>query len=192
MITNGPRNNSFINRIAIIGSYLLTIPYRLFYRGKVHFGKGFITNGLLTISGPGKVCFGDNVCAWARKEPNRIITLSPDAVITIGNNVRLNGAEIQSAVSISIGNNCILGSTTIMDTDFHSINVDRATNPSASVIQKPINIEDNVWIAGRSAVLRGVSIGNNSIVGFGSIVRTNIPDNVIVIGNPAQVVRKLN
>lgn len=56
---------------------------------------------------------------------------------------------------------------------------------------KTITIEDNVWIGGSSAVLPGVTIGKNSIIGAGSVVNKDIPRNVIAVGNPCKVIKKL-
>ena len=191
MYIASPGRNPLILALVKCASYFFTLHYRLFYSGRVTFGKNFITDWRLRISGPGNVSFGDNLFAWARKEPNIIRTFDPKATIIIGDNVRLNGAEIQASTSITIEKNCILGSVNIMDTDSHSIAIDRATNPDALVVKKPIHIKENVWVAGRSSVLRGVTIGRNSVIGYGSVVREDIPDNVVVIGNPAQVVKKV-
>lgn len=178
-----------LKKLAVLAfSYLWTIDYRLLYRSRVSYGKNFITNWKTKIKGPGKVTLGNNINAWAHEESNLLATFSPDAEISIGDNSKLNGAHIQARDNISIGNNCILASCVIVDTDIHSIHKDRTTNPKAPISSKPITIKNNVWIAGRSAVLKGVTIGENSIVGFGSVVRDDIPPNSIAIGNPAQVV----
>lgn len=54
-----------------------------------------------------------------------------------------------------------------------------------------INIEDNVWIGGNSVILPGVTIGQNSIIGAGSVVRHDIPKNSVACGNPCKVIRKI-
>ena len=56
---------------------------------------------------------------------------------------------------------------------------------------KTIAIEDNVWIGGNSAILPGVTIGENSIIGAGSVVNKDIPKNVIAVGKPCKVIKKL-
>lgn len=55
----------------------------------------------------------------------------------------------------------------------------------------PITIGDNVWIGGSSVILPGVTIGNNVVIGAGSVVTKDIPDNVIAVGNPCRVIRKI-
>ena len=52
-------------------------------------------------------------------------------------------------------------------------------------------IGDNVWVAGRATVLKGVSIGADSVVGYGAVVTSDVPAGVVVAGNPARVVRTL-
>lgn len=148
-------------------------------------------NGHLRLRGPGSIRIGAGANAWARAEANRITTLNPGATVVIGDNVRLNGCDIQSAASVSIGDDCILGSCIIVDTDYHSVEVDRRS-PGAKPGVKPISIGRNVWIAGGATVLKGVTIGEDSVVGYGAVVASDIPSGVVVAGNPARVVRTLN
>lgn len=57
---------------------------------------------------------------------------------------------------------------------------------------KPITIEDGVWIGGGVIVLPGVTIGHGSVIGAGSVVTKSIPSNVVAVGNPCRVIRKIN
>lgn len=56
---------------------------------------------------------------------------------------------------------------------------------------KPITIEDNAWLGGGAIVLAGRTVGENAIVGAGSVVTKDVPPNTLVVGNPAQVIRSL-
>ncbi|WP_275077867.1 DapH/DapD/GlmU-related protein [Ligilactobacillus ruminis] len=56
---------------------------------------------------------------------------------------------------------------------------------------KPVVIEDGVWLGGNVTVWGGVTIGKNSIIGAGSVVTADIPENVIAVGNPAKVIKKI-
>lgn len=177
--------------VRVLTAYVVA-KYRLLRGERVVFGPGFQANRKLVIKGPGRVIFGANVNAWAHEERNVIITYDRDVTIRIGSNVRLNGVGLMSKRGITIGDNCILGSTLLVDTDFHSVRRDRATNPQAPVLSAPIVVEDNVWLAGQTVVLKGVTIGANSVIGFRAVVTGDVPPDVIVAGNPARVVRELD
>lgn len=170
---------------------LITLRYRVFRRGRVHFGKGFVCNHRLVIRGPGRVIIGDYVNAWAHQEPTRLLTTRADAIIVVGNNVRLNGPTLLASERIDVGDLSILGSTILFDSDFHSVRRDRSTNPRAPIRRAPIRIGKNVWLGGQSAVLPGVSVGEDSVVAFRAVVTRDVPAGVIVAGNPARVVRQL-
>ena len=122
---------------------------------------------------------------------NRLLTFDTGAVITVGNNCYLNGVEIACKSAVKICDGCILAECLIMDTDFHSVRADRHC-PSAPVKTAPVRIGPNAWIANKTIILRGVTIGRNAVVGAGSVVTRDVPDNVIVAGNPARVVRRLD
>ena len=76
----------------------------------------------------------------------------------------------------------------ITDSDWHGI-YDRVNRDSTV---KPVRLGDNVWLGDRATVLKGVTIGDNSIVAASSVVTKDVPANVIVAGNPAIVVRELD
>ncbi|AST06076.1 hypothetical protein AF2641_03870 [Anoxybacillus flavithermus] len=122
-----------------------------------------------------------------------IRTLFPSAKIVIGSNVGISGATILASSQIIIGDNVNIGANvTILDSDLHPINPYERKKNSINVVKKPVFIEDNVWIGMNSIVLKGVTIGKNSIVGAGSVVTKSIPPNCIAAGNPARVIQKLN
>jgi acetyltransferase-like isoleucine patch superfamily enzyme len=158
---------------------------------RVHFGRNFQTNGRLVIQGPGRVEFGDDVNAWCHAEKNVLITYTPDSRITIGGGTRLNGAGMMAYTRIEVGPRCILGSTIVFDSDFHPLEPSRRHDPVAPVLSAPIRIGENVWLAGQSAVLKGVTVGDNSVVAFRAVVSSAVPPNVVVAGNPARVVKSL-
>lgn len=158
--------------------------------GRCRIGPGFVCNGRLRLSGPGRISIGANVNAWARAETSVLSTFSHDAVIEIGDNVRLNGAGIQAASSVRVGDDCILGSCTIVDTDHHSVEVNRR-QAGAVVAVAPVSIGRNVWVAGQAVVLKGVSIGDDSVVAYGAVVTSDVPAGVVMAGNPARVVKNL-
>lgn len=158
--------------------------------GRYQLAPDLLCNHRLRIGGPGRVRIGRGCNAWANAESNVLLTFAPGAVIDIGDNVRLNGAGLQAASGISIGDDCILGSCTIVDTDHHPVGIDRRVS-GAPAATAAITIGRNVWIAGMAAVLKGVTIGDDSVVAFGAVVASDVPPGVVVAGNPARVVKHL-
>ncbi|MGD9203483.1 MAG: acyltransferase [Desulfobacterales bacterium] len=98
------------------------------------------------------------------------------------------GVRVSSASQIHIGDNCMLASRVyITDSDWHDI-----YNRIAFGKTDPINIADNVWLGDSVIVCKGVSIGENSIIGAGSVVVNSIPSDCVAGGNPAKVVKHLD
>ena len=113
-----------------------------------------------------------------------------EGCIKIGDNVLImSGARVSSANEIIIGDDCMLANFCyIMDADWHDLN-DRTSSPGRNA---PVVLEKGVWIGDSAIVCKGVHIGENSVVGAGAVVRKDVPPNVVVIGNPAQIVKHLD
>ena len=124
------------------------------------------------------------------------------ASIYIGDNVGISSCCLWAKENITIGNNVKIGSDTIiMDTDAH--NLDHIIRNSEMVNEKgesidgltaasaPIIIKEGVLIGTRCIILKGVTIGKNSIIGSGSIVTKSIPDNCIAAGNPCKIIKEI-
>lgn len=90
---------------------------------------------------------------------------------------------------ITIGDDVQIGPNVQLLTPTHPVDPDprRAKWEAA----KPIAIHDNVWLGGGAIVLPGVTIGENTVVGAGSVVTRDLPDNVVAVGNPARIIRSL-
>lgn len=117
------------------------------------------------------------------------------ARLLIGNNVGMSSTAIVAHRSVVIGDNVkIGGGTCIYDTDFHSLHAeerankeqDRSNKKSAEVVIHP-----NVFIGAHSTILKGVTIGENSIIGACSVVSKSIPANEIWAGNPAKFIKTI-
>jgi len=115
-------------------------------------------------------------------------TYAAEATIEIGGDSFVNGTSFGCQKEIRIGPRAILGRSTIMDTDFHSLGVDRH-HPDALVRVAPVVLEENVWIGAQVGILPGTKIGRNSVVGFGAVCAGVFPANVVIAGNPAKVIR---
>lgn len=119
-----------------------------------------------------------------------ITTLRRKAEIKIGEGSGFSGTVIAAAGSIRIGKNVLCGAnTTITDYDWHGTAPDSRNKPADP---KPVTIEDNVWLGLNTIVLKGVTIGKNSVIGANSVVTKDIPENVIAAGNPCKVIRDIN
>jgi acetyltransferase-like isoleucine patch superfamily enzyme len=124
---------------------------------------------------------------------------------TIGNYTLLNGALIMAEELIEIGNYCIISwNVGIADSDFHPIDpalriqdamaiapYGENRPPRPPIATAPVRIKDNVWIGMGAVILKGVTIGENSVVAAGAIVTKDVPPNVVVAGNPAKIVKEL-
>ena len=151
-------------------------------------GRNLRIDGRLSLRGPGAVILGDNVRIGMTVTP---WTYTADAVITIGDNSFVNGTSFACCREIRIGRQAILGRSSIMDTDFHSVRADRHS-AEAPIRVAPVILEDNVWVAAQVGILPGTRIGQNSVVGFGAVCAGVFPDNVVIAGNPAKIVKKLS
>lgn len=122
-----------------------------------------------------------------------IITRTEEAKINIGNNVGISGATIYARKGISIGDNTLIGGNVkILDNDFHPIKVeDRNLDIKEKIGIKEIRIGKDCFIGANSLILKGVEIGDGSVVGAGSVVTGKFPGNVVIAGNPARVIKEL-
>jgi acetyltransferase-like isoleucine patch superfamily enzyme len=103
----------------------------------------------------------------------------------IGNNVSIIAKQ-----RITIGNSCLIGDQVmIYDSDFH--NVDPRMRRNADPPTAEVRIEDNVWIGSRAMVLKGVTIGRNTVIGAMSLVIRSVPSDCVAAGVPARVIRHI-
>ena len=110
--------------------------------------------------------------------------------INVGDNFYANfDCVFLDVCRIEIGDNCFLAPGVHIYTATHPL--DAAERTSGVEFAKPVKIGDNVWIGGRSVINPGVTIGNNVVVASGSVVVKDIPDNVLVGGCPAKIIKKI-
>ncbi len=144
---------------------------------------------------------GENVSCYAGVS----FAIGKNGRCKVGDYTLLNGALLMAEDSIEIGAYCLISwNVGIADSDFHPLEpalrrIDaRACAPFAlerperpAIGTRPVKIGDNVWIGMNAVILKGVTIGENSVVAAGSVVSKSIPENVVVAGNPAVVVKEL-
>ncbi len=116
---------------------------------------------------------------------------SPEAEIIIGDgNIFNNNLTIVANERIVVGDSCRFGDqVAIYDCDFHEINP--ASRNRSPGLAQPVVIGNNVWLGSRVIVLKGVTIGDNSVIGAMSLVTRALPANVIAGGVPARIIRKI-
>lgn len=149
--------------------------------------------------GEGKISFGRNVWLGYFPSPKfysgsiHIEARKSTATISFGNNIYINNnfTIVAEASSISIGDDVLIGTDVeIIDSDFHGLHPNERNTGVHQA--EPINIGRNVFIGSNVCIIKGVSIGENSVIANGSVVTTSFPANVIIGGNPAKIIRHFN
>ncbi|MCF0057187.1 sugar O-acetyltransferase [Dyadobacter sp. CY356] len=108
--------------------------------------------------------------------------------IHVGDNFYANvGCTILDCAPVTIGNNVLFAPGVSLYTAGHPINTQQRIDGLEYAY--PINIGNNVWLGGNVIVLPGVRIGDNTIIGAGSVVTKDIPADVIAVGNPCRVIK---
>jgi acetyltransferase-like isoleucine patch superfamily enzyme len=173
----------------------------------VVFGEGFYCETaqifrFLRNRASAAVKLGDHVSCYAGCS----FAIGKNGTCTVGDFTLLNGAIIMAEERIEIGSYCLISwNVGIADSDFHPLEPaqrlidahalapyfkDRPPRPPLRTA--PVIIADNVWIGMNATILKGVSIGENSVVAAGSVVSKSIPPNTVVAGNPAIKVKELS
>ena len=172
----------------------------------VHFGTGFYCESAQIFRQfrsvqERAVVLGDHVSCYSGCS----FALGPQGTCTVGDFTLLNGALIMAQERIEIGSHCLISwNVGIADSDFHPLDpaqrridaealapyfAERRERPH--IPTRPVIIRDNVWIGMHAVILKGVEIGENSVVAAGAVITKSVPPNVVVAGNPATVVRQL-
>jgi len=171
----------------------------------VEFGEAFYCESAqifrhLRSKKPRAVVMGKHVSCYAGCS----FAVGKNGHCTIGDFTLLNGALIMAEDKIDIGSYCLVSwNVGIADSDFHPLEpAQRLIDAQAlapffkgrprrpKLKTAPVIIGDNVWIGMNAVILKGVSIGKNSVVAAGSVVTKSVPPNTVVAGNPAVVVKQ--
>ena len=170
----------------------------------VEFGEGFYCETaqvfrFMRNKAPQAVRFGNHVSVYAGCS----FALGVNGSAVVGDFTLLNGALVMADERIEIGSHCLISwNVGIADSDFHPLEPaqrlidalavapfykDRPARPKLET--RPVKIADNVWIGMNAIILKGVTIGENSVVAAGAVVVKSVPANTVVAGNPAVVVK---
>ena len=171
---------------------LIRFPFDIRGKKYIKFGENFTTGTGCRIEAYN---FQDSHNAKSIKNKN-----TPQLII--GNNVQINDyVHLSCAESVIIEDNVLIASKVYVS-DLNHGNYSSLKNPEHScpdeivkerkIFTKPVKICQNAWLGENVAVLSGVTIGKNSIIGANSVVSKNIPENCIAVGNPAKVIKKYN
>lgn len=110
--------------------------------------------------------------------------------IEVGENFYANhNLVILDCAKVTFGDHVFIGPNSSFYTANHPIDFKQRNEGLESA--HPITVGDNVWFGGNVVVLPGISIGNNSVIGAGSVIIKDIPDNVVAVGNPCKVVKNI-
>lgn len=182
------------------GVYTPVAKLMLWLNG-VSFGEGLRVRGLINVfvTRRGRVQFGRGLRLNSGNNYNVIgrqqkCIFWVEGALSIGNDVGISASAIICNHQITIGDNVVIGGNTVIyDTDFHSLDAQQRSDPRLDRMNTrwaPVSIGNNVFIGAHTTILKGVMIGDNSIVGACSVVTKNIPANEIWAGNPAVCIKK--
>jgi maltose O-acetyltransferase len=108
----------------------------------------------------------------------------------VGENFYVNfDCTFLDVCEIHIGDNCLIAPGVHIYTATHPINPYERN--SGTEYGKPVTIGDNVWIGGKAIINPGVTIGNNVVIASGAVVTKVVPDNVVIGGNPARIIKQI-
>lgn len=151
----------------------------------------------VVVKGKGSVSFGKDVSFGVINSPYFYNTYAyiearkENSVISFGRNVNINNSfSVISEKKIVIKNNVLIGfNCVITDSNFHDLKPDnrKTTDPNPEAV----TIEDNVFIGNNVTILKGVTIGENTVVAAGAIVTKSFPKDVVIGGAPAKIISEL-
>lgn len=133
---------------------------------------------------PKNISFGNHVSIGRNVN---IFTEFSDSILRIGNN-----SQINKHVELDFSGDLIIGDNVVISENSTIMSHDHGLNPKSHPQKVKKIIGSNVWIGSKTIVLSQVKfIGSNSIIGSGSVVTKDVPANVIVVGNPAKIIKEL-
>jgi acetyltransferase-like isoleucine patch superfamily enzyme len=156
-------------------------------------------SGFIKIRNRGTLSMGSNLIITSCREGNPVglangsfLYCAPSSSLIIGNNVAISNSTIFSLKSIIIEDDVMIGGgVQIYDSDFHQLSYnDRMENIPNKIKSSPVHLMKGCFIGASSIILKGVSIGERSIIGAGSVVSKSVPKDEIWGGNPCRFIKR--
>ena len=179
-----------------MGLYFNFLRYRIKYHKQISF-RGF---SVILAMRNSEIVLGGKIRIFSHPFSNLfglsqrcIIVAKNGGRIVINEGVCMSGCTIYSMESITIGRNTDIGSgCKIIDNDFHPLPYsERHPTERLDLLEKrPVVIGEGCFIGANSIILKGTTLGKNVVVGAGSVVCGSFPDNVIIAGNPARIIKR--
>lgn len=158
-------------------------------------GRGVILNGIPAIrrKGSGRIIIGDDVTINSSRWSNSLniagamnLCAEDGATLELKAGCGVSSSQIIANIGIEIGENSLIGACCLIcDSDMHEVPLGSG-KPTA---MSPIKIGKNVFVGARCIVMKGVTIGDGTVIGAGSVVTKDIPPNSLSSGNPAKIIR---
>ena len=175
---------------------------RLLRRYHVQFDESLKINGRIFIKGAAdRIKIGANVVINSRYsevpigfDTRNTFWIMSEGRIIIGNNVGMSNSVICSQTKVEIEDYVLLGGgVKIYDTDFHSLNFQKRVRFDVDNDRRslPVLLKKYAFIGAGSIILKGVTIGEKSIIGAGAVVVSDVPDGQIWAGNPARFIKDI-
>jgi acetyltransferase-like isoleucine patch superfamily enzyme len=159
--------------------------------GRVTIGESSAKSAIVSVL-PANIYFGYeskiNIAHSVSIGPGVNIIVKDNGILTIGENTYFTSDQhIEIMNALEIGSNCAISwGVTIIDDDHHELLSDQSKDKTSTAV----TIKNHVWIGCNVTILKGTQIGSHCVVAAGSIVKGVFPDNVLLAGNPAKIIRK--
>ena len=177
-------HNPVVRALADYWFALRRLYYRTRYR-RLELGTGVMIVGRLRIYDKTAVSIG------AHSVIRQSVRIDGGGRVSVGEHTRINGnCWIGARTEVTIGSWCLISDSWIFDNDFHNLEPRRRHLPPSPDVAEPVRIGRNVWIGMQSMVMKGSVIGADSVIGAKAVTRGDVPAGVVVVGNPARIVRR--
>jgi acetyltransferase-like isoleucine patch superfamily enzyme len=192
---------SFLYRVHVAGRESLVWALRFFWYEPLFrsrcaaVGSGFRMELLPYMGGRGRIVIGDNVFISGKISIGFASGHADEPEFVVGDRTFIgHRCGFNVARSVRVGRHCYIASgVSVVDMDGHPIDAAerRSGKPTPPEGVGPVVIGDDVWIGFHAVILKGVTVGDRSVVAAGAVVTRDVPPDCVVAGNPARVVKQL-